>query len=358
MSVRDILDQERSKYLAMDEEEVLGGLSDLEIKQLALDLEDMDPDNQLLPAGLRQRDQTDKQATGPLDRDQLLNYIEEESMKVEDKEDIVPFEPGKKRGKIFLNENAARLADPSAPTLANLDPELEECLNSASEAELTDIAAILGMHQILNNEQYNNSYKSSDAIVNKTGMSSMTKCELVTTVVSEPPNPTDVEKALKKVQENDPDTTDINLNNIKNIPIHTLQQYCEALKTNTFVKSWSLANTRCNDTVAFKIAEMLQTNIGLKILNVESNFISYEGIMSIMNTLKENVSLEQLRIDNQRGQFGSKFESEVCDILKVNESLVKLGYNFHSQGPRNSASSYLTRNLDLRRKRRLEQSKN
>lgn len=358
MSSRVILDQERSKYLEVDEEEVLEGLSDLEIQQLALDLEDLDPDNQLLPAGLRQRNQTDKNPTGPLDRDQLLNYIEEESKQVEDKEDIVPYQSGVKRGKVFKAGDQLDSFDPTTPTLASLDPELEECLNTASEAELTDIAAILGMHQILNNDQYYSSYKSSETIVNKTGMSSTTKCELVATVASEPPNPTNVEETLKKLQDNDPDVTEVNLNNIKNIPIHTLQQYCEALKKNTFVKSWSLANTRSNDTVATAIADMLEANIGLKVLNVESNFMSCEGIMAIVETLRENVSLEQLRIDNQRALFGSKVESEICDVLKVNQSLLKLGYHFHSQGPRNNASSYLTRNGDLRRKRRFEQAQN
>lgn len=357
-AVRDILDQERSKYLAVDEEEVLGGLSELEIQQLALDLEEMDPDNQLLPAGMRQRDQTDKDPTGRLDRDKLLNYIEEESKAIEDKEDLVPYEAGIKRGKVFRPENQLRIEDPSAPTLANLDPELEECINDATEAELTDIAAILGMHQIISNDQFNSSYKSNEKIVNTTGMSSTTKCELVASVASEPPNPTNVEETLKQIQENDPEVTSINLNNIKNIPIHTLQQYCDALKKNTFVKSWALANTRSNDTVATAIADMLSTNTNLKALNVESNFMSCEGVMAIVDTLNENVTLEELRIDNQRSQFGSTVEGKICEVLKSNETLIKLGYHFHSQGPRNQAINYLTRNGDLKRKKRLAQAQN
>jgi len=355
MSVRDILDQERLKYLALDEEELLEGLSDGEIKQLALDLEDLDPDHQLLPAGLRQRDQTDKNPTGPLDRDQLLNFIEEESKKIEDKEDLVPYQAGVKRGKIF-QASEAKNEQKSPNSLANLDPELEECLNTASEAELTDIAAILGMHQILNNDQYYCSFKSTETIVNKTGMSSTTKCELVSTPAAEPPNPTNVEETLKKIKNNDPDLTVVNLNNIKNVPIHTLKEYCEALKFNTSVKSWSLANTRSNDTIATAIANMLETNITLKVINVESNFISCEGVMAIMETLRENMSLEELRIDNQRAQFGAKVEAEIADILKENNTLLKLGYHFHFQGPRNQASNYLTRNGDIRRKRRFKNS--
>jgi len=354
-SVAEILEQERSKYLALDEDEILDQLSEHDLNQLKIHMQDIDPDNQLLPAGLRQSNHTDKEATGPLDRDQLLNYIEDEAKKLDDVEDVVPFTPGVKRGKIWqgsLDENP--LDDPN--NLANLDPELEECINNASDGELTDIAAILGMHSLVRNDQYNVSYTSNEKIVNKSSMSSTTKCELVTTTANEPPNPTDVEDTLEKVKNNDAELTEVNMNNIKNVPIHILLDYCEALKTNTHVKSWSIANTRSNDKVAKAIAEMLLDNISLKILNVESNFISNDGVYLIVESLKENCSLEQLRVDNQRSRLGSKFEHDVCEILKENKTLLKFGYQFQSQGPRNQASKYLTRNQDLRRQRRRAQS--
>ena len=55
---------------------------------------------------------------------------------MEDVEDLVPYQPGVKRGKIYekLKEDETVLAP------AHLDAELEECLNNATEAELTDIA--------------------------------------------------------------------------------------------------------------------------------------------------------------------------------------------------------------------------
>lgn len=53
--------------------------------------------NALLPAGLRQKDQTDKSATGPLNRDRLLKYLEKEAMEYKDRDDIVPF-TGERKG--------------------------------------------------------------------------------------------------------------------------------------------------------------------------------------------------------------------------------------------------------------------
>lgn len=53
--------------------------------------------NALLPAGLRQKDQTSKVATGPFNRDNLLQYLEKEAMDYKDREDYVPF-TGERKG--------------------------------------------------------------------------------------------------------------------------------------------------------------------------------------------------------------------------------------------------------------------
>ena len=55
------------------------------------------PKNMLLPAGLRQRDQTKKSPTGPLDREALLQYLEQQALEVKERDDLVPF-TGEKKG--------------------------------------------------------------------------------------------------------------------------------------------------------------------------------------------------------------------------------------------------------------------
>jgi tropomodulin len=353
-SVNDILQQERAKYLGIDEDELLNGLSEADLNQLAMELEDMDPDNQLLPAGHRQRDHTKKEATGPLDREKLLDFIEEESKAVEDKEDFVPFESGTKRGKIFTpSDNAQSQLELDG---FKMDPELEECLNSATEAEITDIAAILGMHTIMNNEQYYESLKAKNAgkIICTEGFSAVTKCKMNAMPANEPPNPTDIEETLTRIQDNEEGLTEVNLNNIKNIPIHTLIDYCEALKANTYVTKWCLANTRCNNVVANAIADMLKINRSVRVLNLESNYISAEAMLGVVETLEENDSLEELRIDNQRDQYGQKFENDCVAILDKNTTLLRFGYHFKMQSPRNAVPGFLMRNLDLKRKSRVQ----
>lgn len=53
--------------------------------------------NALLPAGLRQKDQTTKTPTGNFNRESLLKYLEKEAMDYKDRDDIVPF-TGEKKG--------------------------------------------------------------------------------------------------------------------------------------------------------------------------------------------------------------------------------------------------------------------
>ncbi|XP_067839424.1 tropomodulin-1 isoform X3 [Heptranchias perlo] len=301
--------KELEKYRDVDEEDLLRKLSEEEIQQLEDELEELDPDNELLPAGLRQKDQTKKTPTGPLNRDQLLEHLEKQAKEYKDREDLVPY-TGEKR-------------------------------------------AILGMHTLMSNQQYYEALASS-TIVNKEGLNSVIQPTRYKQVPDELPNSTDVEETLKQVMENDPELEEINLNNIKNIPLATLKAYAEALKGNTYVKKFSIVGTRSNDPVAISFAEMLKVNKTLKSLNVESNFITGNGILALVKALQYNNSLVELKIDNQCQQLGNKVEMEIANMLEQNPALLKFGYHFTQQGPRLRASNAVMSNNDLVRQSRLQ----
>ncbi|KAM4810029.1 tropomodulin-1 isoform 1-T1 [Rhinophrynus dorsalis] len=344
MSLRKSLE----KYRDVDEDELLNKLTEEELRALEGELEELDPDNQLLPAGLRQRDQTKKTPTGPFQRDALLGHLEKEAKEVKDREDLVPY-TGEKRGKPYIPKK--KVVDPVLESVT-LEPELEEALANASDAELCDIAAILGMHTLMSNQQYYEALASSN-IVNKEGLNSVIKPTQYKPVPDEEPNSTDVDETLELVKSNDPDLEDINLNNIRNIPITTLKAYAEAMKDNTHVKRLSIVGTRSNDPVAYALADMLKVNKTLKSLNVESNFISGTGILSLIESLQYNTSLIELKIDNQSQPLGNKVEMEIASMLEKNSTLLKFGYHFTQQGPRLRASNAMMNNNDLVRKRRL-----
>ncbi|XP_063496759.1 tropomodulin-3 isoform X2 [Symphalangus syndactylus] len=302
------------KYKDLDEDELLGNLSETELKQLETVLDDLDPENALLPAGFRQKNQTSKSTTGPFDREHLLTYLEKEALEHKDREDYVPY-TGEKKGKIFIPKQ--KPVQTFTEEKVSLDPELEEALTSASDTELCDLAAILGMHNLITNTQFCNIMGSSNG-VDQEHFSNVVKGEKILPVFDEPPNPTNVEESLKRIKENDAHLVEVNLNNIK----------------------------------AF--AEMLKVNKTLKSLNVESNFITGVGILALIDALRDNETLAELKIDNQRQQLGTAVELEMAKMLEENTNILKFGYQFTQQGPRTRAANAITKNNDLVRKRRVE----
>ncbi|NXH93613.1 TMOD1 protein, partial [Pachycephala philippinensis] len=333
--------KELEKYRDLDEDQILGALTEEELRKLENELEELDPDNALLPAGLRQRDQTQKPPTGPFKREELMAHLEKQAKDVKDREDLVPF-TGEKRGMVILY----------TPRWVCHDEGTVGAQRKGFMFSFSFSVAILGMHTLMSNQQYYEALGSS-TIVNKEGLNSVIKPTQYKPVPDEEPNSTDVEETLKRIQSNDPDLEEVNLNNIMNIPIPTLKAFAEALKNNTYVKKFSIVGTRSNDPVAFALAEMLKVNNTLKSLNVESNFISGSGILAVVEALEGNTSLVELRIDNQSQPLGNKVEMEIANILEKNTSLLKFGYHFTQQGPRLRASNAMMNNNDLVRKRRL-----
>uniref|UniRef100_A0A8C4IL84 Tropomodulin 2 n=2 Tax=Dicentrarchus labrax TaxID=13489 RepID=A0A8C4IL84_DICLA len=333
------------KYKDLDEDEILNKLSAEELKQLETALEEMDPENALLPAGLRQKDQTSKTATGSFNRDSLLKYLEKEAMEHKDREDVVPF-TGEKKGKVFIPKQ--KPIETCQQEVTTLDPELEEALSSATDTELCDLAAILGVHTLVTSSQ------TYDGTSSKEGYNNVIKGEKMNPVFDEPPNPTNVEETLQRIKSNDSSLTEVNLNNIKNIPVPTLKDFAKAMEKNTHVKKFSLAATRSNDPIAVAFSEMLRENKTLRSLNLESNFVTGAGVQALVDALRDNDTLTEIKIDNQRQQLGTTVEMEIAKMLEENNSIVKFGYHFNQQGPRSRAAAAITKNNDLVRRKRVE----
>ncbi|KAK1122920.1 tropomodulin-4 isoform X1 [Acipenser oxyrinchus oxyrinchus] len=73
------MQKDKEKYRDIDEDAILKGMSPEELEQLECELQEMDPENAMLPAGMRQRDQTKKNPTGPFNREALLGHLEKEA---------------------------------------------------------------------------------------------------------------------------------------------------------------------------------------------------------------------------------------------------------------------------------------
>lgn len=169
--------------------------------------------------------------------------------------------------------------------------------------------------------------------------------------------PSIFDEPLERVKNNDPEMTEVNVNNSDCITNEILVRFTEALEFNTVVKVFALANTRADDHVAFAIAIMLKANKTITSLNLDSNHITGKGILAIFRALLQNSTLTELRFHNQRHICGGKTEMEMATLLRDNTTLLKLGYHFELAGPRMTVTNLLSRNMDKQRQKRLQEQK-
>lgn len=343
-------------YMKMDVEDLLDKLQPNELEELN---KWVDPDNNYLPASERCEQQTSKQATGRFDREALSRYLEEQALKEPDWPEAVPFEK-KKRGQAYQEPKKVqpRGSQGSSKFDTVIDDEVEAAMKMASEKDLVDLAAFMGMHGLLNQVQYENalSKKGREKLESAGDMSfnSVVKAERLRQLPPEPENTTDVEKTIEQIGSNNPNLTELNWNNIRDVSNEKFNRLFLALGHNTRLEKLHLANTFLTDTAAKTMIDALQQNRSLTLLNVESNNLSAEMITGILKAININGTVKEFRAANQSSSssLGHRFENEIANLLEANETLLKLGMHFNTAGARTRVNRYLQRNCDLVRQRR------
>jgi tropomodulin len=127
-----------------------------------------------------------------------------------------------------------------------------------------------------------------------------------------------------------------------------MQQLIDAMKTNDQVKILSLSNVEMPDMVGKQLCNMLESNVTLLTLNVESNHLLPTTLADICRSLNKNKSLIDLRLSNQRSTIlGSKVEMDIASSIAQNTKLLRLGLHFNSLGPRVRIQETMKRNWDL-----------
>lgn len=208
------------EFLELDAEQLLEKLTPEELEELN---RWVDPDNSLLPPSERSAYKTDKQPTGKFNREALLQYLEDEAKNEKDWDEPVPFSKvtrgkqyqpklvkqpqplsGMQSHKRSHRGGGGRFETNGGDVEIELDEELEEALKDASEKDLVDLAAFMGMHGVLNQVQYHNAHsqKGREDLerIGGTSFGSVVKAEPLKFVPPEPENDTDVEKSIRQVR--------------------------------------------------------------------------------------------------------------------------------------------------------------
>lgn len=275
-----------------------------------------------LPPDQRCSYECTKDATGPLNRKQLIEHINKQAIETPDQPEFEPFVQGKVRGKKWVPPpRDARDIEAEEQIAIDLGEEYEHALNDATQEEIIDLAAILGFHSMMNQDQYHASLLNKGQPVGM-GWDGITKSTQQKLFPMDPPNSTDVEESIKRVKDDDSKLIDLNLNNIKvsfsyfffqyflsrqltcvihpqNISDEKLEQLFDALPQNEHLEVLSLTNVGLTDKTALLLAEAIEKSKTLRVLNVETNFISPPVIVKLVQALLKCRTIEEFRASNQ-----------------------------------------------------------
>ncbi|XP_018015651.1 tropomodulin isoform X2 [Hyalella azteca] len=347
MTSGKLFGKDLTEYDEVDVDALLEQLSPEELELLA---GDVDPDDSLVPPSERCGYKCEKESTGPLDRKQLIDHINEQAINEPDRPELVPYVPGTVRGKKWVPPPPPVSEDPDDPTIDQVEVDLDEEFNSvleiATEDEIVDLAAILGFHSMMNQDQYHASLLNKGRPVG-VGWGGITKATKFKPLPAEPPNDTDPEESIKRLKSDDAKFKELNLNNIRKMTDEQLGRLFGALGSNSHLETLSMANTGLSDRHLDALTSALAQNNTLRTLNLETNNITPPGVVRVMEALNKMHSVEEVRLANQQqGVLGNKIEMQLTNLIEENNTLLRVGIHFEFNDARNRVSRQLQKNLD------------
>jgi len=317
-----------------DLEDLLSQLNEEEV-QLMVDEMASDPDGVHLPASVRNSYRCNKPSTGELNRDSLIKHINDEGLNAKPVEEIVPFELGKKRGKIYIPtyneaEQAAMARAAEVADAVRLDDDEEAALGDATTNDLMSLAEILDSNpQEFIMEAYADPLKYFEP-------------EAASTVK--------MDESIQKVKSNEKDLKELNLNNIKDVKEEEYIELFSALKNNDSLVKLTLANGDVADGACSELNRALSQNQSLRSLSLENNRISPDSIADMFEAINNGSGILELHLSNQaQSNMGFRVESRIADAICKNKTLLKVGLKFQFTEVYDRVSNHLLSNIDKRR---------
>jgi len=332
---------------------LLENLTSDEIEKL---LDDVDPDDTHMPPSARCTYNCKKAPTGPFNKKKLLGYIYDQAKKTPDIKDHVPHVPGTTRGTKWVPPQQETLADHEFELDIDLGDEIEMALGDASTQDMMDLAGIMGLHSMINQEQYHHAVGAKnygDGIDTEQGWDGVTKATPLKCYPAEPPNLTDPVDVLEKIKCDDEEQKVVNLNNVEVSEKQFLEIF-EALKGNTVLNNLSLSNTSLTDWAAANLCHTLENNEAIESINLESNCIMPQTLSKLFESLNVTQSITEFKAMNQAAQvLGNRVEMAITKSIENNKTLLKVGMQFEFNDCQNRIAVHLQKNLDRIRIKRI-----
>nr|SVE84361.1 EOG090X093U [Daphnia pulex] len=343
MTSKKLYGKELKEFDDVDVDDLLTQLSAEELEILS---KEVDPDDRFMPPDQRTNYHCEREATGPVDRKQLIDHINKIALETPDQPESVPFVAGVVRGKKWIPPEAPVIVSREDDGVSfNLEDEYEQALGTATEEELVDLAAILGFHSMMNQDQYHASLLNKGKV--GLGWDGVTKASQPKALPYEPPNATDPEQSILKVYDDDSKTIELCFNNV-NLTDDQFDRLFKALEINTRLEVLSLSNTGLTDRTAEKLAEALEKNATLRVINIETNQVSANGIVRLVKSMLVQKNVEEFRASNQLTAhvLGNKAEMDITQYIEQNTTLMRVGLFFEFNDARSRVANHLQKNID------------
>merc|ERR1712123_425526 len=280
----------------VDLEDLLSVLSPEEVAALVDEMA-ADPDDKHMPASVRTAYRCEKEPTGELNRDSLINCINEIALNTPDQEEKVKYEAGMKRGKEYVPVyNEAQMAD--------MDKAEAGQVNFEPDA----------------------------------------------------PNETNAKEVLEKLKSNDRDCKDVNLNNLGGISESEFCDIFNTLRNNDNITKFSACNVDLSDFAVETLCAALDQNNSLKSLSIENNRVSPDALADLFEAAASpNNGLLEVRVAaQQQEKMGQRVEERIAAAICKNPRIMKCGIQLEFKEIVQRVSKHMISNLDKLRVTRLK----
>jgi len=322
----------------VDLEDLLAALSPEEVAHLVDEMA-ADPDDKHMPASVRTAYRCEKDPTGDLNRDSLINCINEIALNTPDKEEKVKYEAGVKRGKAFVpqyNESQKAEMEKSESSQVKLDPDEEEALSNASVNDIMALADILNTNpQDFVMEAYADPLQYFEP---------------------DPPNETNPNEVLEKLKANSKDTKDVCLNNLGGISEQLFCEIFNTLSNNDNITKFSACNCDLSDFAVQTLCAALDQNSSLKSISIENNRVSPDALADLFEAAASpNNGLLEIRVASQQQEkMGMRVEERIATAIMKNPRIMKAGITLEFKDIVDRVSKHMINNMDKLRVNRLK----
>ncbi|TKR86491.1 hypothetical protein L596_011075 [Steinernema carpocapsae] len=239
-------------------------------------------------------------------------------------------------------EHADMSDDEEVMTDADFERALDALKEQEQEGEVGELLKMMNENRMI-------SWEEAEQILGDTGTAPVKSSLPEQTRPTEPDNDTDVDESIRRLQNNDPELTQINLNNMKRTPIPQIQRLIAAIQENTHLEKLSLANMGLYDGNVEPLIDVIENNVTLRSINLETNYLSAQFFSRLFQAALKNQSLEEVKAVNQGVSFATNLEKEIIDAIFENRGLTKVSINIRLPEGRHKIENATLRNGEIKR---------